>query len=137
MKSIFIFLFLLIALFKSDCQSKGPVGEYKVEFYDNYTQGYIITFRENNYSKTNSKGETIGKGEIDKYLRENGEGIIHLKDYAMYIPAGKIDKVVHKTFSTDYTEFWFTEKDTIQFGIHHENSVHISFQTGRMIKLNK
>ncbi|MES2543943.1 MAG: hypothetical protein V4548_03595 [Bacteroidota bacterium] len=135
MKSILLLTFLLISLFKSDRENKGPVGDYKVEFYDKFEQGYTITFREKDYYKINWKGETVGKGEMTKYLKENGEGIIHLRDYAMYIPAGKIDKVEHKSFSTDYTEFWSTEKDTIQFGIHHENSVHISFKTGIMIKI--
>jgi hypothetical protein len=137
MKPILLFSLLLISLFKSDFENKGPIGDYKVEFYNNWDEGYIITFRENDYYKINSKGETIGKGEITKYLRENGEGIIHLKDYAIYIPPGKIDKFEHKSFSTDYTEFWFTEKDTIQFGIHHENSVHLSSKGGIMIKVKK
>ncbi|MEM0577534.1 hypothetical protein [Flavobacterium polysaccharolyticum] len=138
MKTMLLISLFVITFLKIDCQNKVLIGKYKVEFYDNYEQGYIITFRENNYYKTNLKGETIGKGEITKHLRENGEGIIHLKDYSIYIPAGKIDNVEHKSFSTYYTELLFDGKDTIQFGIHHENSdPHFAYKSGRIIKIKQ
>jgi hypothetical protein len=137
MKSIVLFPLLLSLVFKSDCENKGPFGEYKVEFFNDRDESYTITFRENDYHKINAKGETVGKGEITKHLRENGEGIIHLRDYAIYIPSGNTDGFVYKSLSTDYTEFYFTKKDTIQFGIHHENSHHICFKVGIMIKIRE
>jgi hypothetical protein len=138
MKIMLVCLFYLISIFSSDFETKGPIGNYKVEFYNNYDPGYIIKFRENDYSKINSKGETIGKGAIFKHLSKNGEGIIHLKEYIIAIPAGRIDKPEHKSFSKDYTQIWFSEKDTIQFGIHHDNDdPHFAFKSGRMIKIKE
>ena len=137
MKLIIFFSIFFISLFKSDCQNPSWIGDYKVEFYNHYDQNYIITFRENDYFKVNPKGETIGKGEITKYLRDNGEGIIHLNDYIIYIPAKK-NSLVRKSLKSDYTKFWFNNKDTIQFSDHHEgDDPHFCFRSGKMIKIKK
>lgn len=137
MKSILILLIFLASLFEINYQSNGPIGDYNVEFNNASNKNYVITFKENKYSKVNSKGETIGKGKIIKRLKENGKGLIRLYDYDIHIPAGKIDSVEHITFKTEYTELFFSEKDTISFGMHYEGRPHISFQTGKMIRITK
>ncbi|WP_163399406.1 hypothetical protein [Flavobacterium fluviatile] len=79
MKSILIFSQFLLSLSKNDNQNKKISGKYKVEFRNNSYQNFIIDFRENDYTKTNFKEETIGKGKIVKNVNENEESIIILQ----------------------------------------------------------
>ena len=132
MKSYLIFSVILLSFFNSS-QNKKLLGEYKVEFENKYPPSYNINFGETDYIKTNNKGETIGRGEIIKNLSENNEGVIMLKDYSI-IRDGKTE---HKITVSDVTQFWFTKKDTVQFGIYHEGNLHVAYMVGIMIKVKK
>ena len=131
MKSYLFFSLILFSFFNSS-QNKKLIGEYKVEFENKYPC-YNINFGEKDYIKTNNQGETIGRGDIIKNLSENEEGVIILKDYAI-IRDGKSE---HKITVSDVTQIWFTKKDTLQFGIYHEDNLHVAYMGGIMIKVKK
>lgn len=123
MKSILIFLLFLFSFSKSDIENKKIGGKYRVEFRDNSYKNYIINFRENEYTKTNFKEETIGKGKIEQNVNENG--IVLLRNYI----------INNKTTESNYMQIWFTKKDTLYFGIYRDNEPHFSIAGGILIKI--
>ncbi|RDC61966.1 hypothetical protein [Adhaeribacter pallidiroseus] len=99
------------------------------------SQNYIITFRGSTYTKEVNNGKKIN-GKIVRVTQvDKNSPVTYLIDAKDYPSKNYLDSSFNKSFGDVVIEFKESEKDTLNFRLTYYSNLHITINTGKLIKV--